>query len=129
MKENFIFKQVIIFSLFMFSNNGFAEQKFVCKTEKHTVVISLVSDVYQYVAWNKPKSIKEKPDMVVSNGKETIEGTGPCTNTLWTFTKGNVQYVVSTPAACTESQSPPNATGTLDVLINEELKKSWWCVS
>lgn len=108
--------------------NLIASQQFVCETSKHTVTIDLLpSGQYQYMAWNKPKSIAEKPDMVVVGGKEKNEGTGICRHSRWEFNKGNVQYIVSRPVTCTESIPPSNTTGQLSVFINGEHKKSWWC--
>ena len=110
-------------------SNALASEEFVCKTPKHTVTITLLlSGKYQYMAWNKPKSIAKKPDTVVVGGKEITEGTGVCRYTRWEFNKGNVQYIVSRPATCTESIPPSNATGQLSVFINGQHKKSWWCL-
>lgn len=110
--------------------NAISGELFLCKTSKHTVAInSLASGEYQYKAWNKPKSITEKPDLVLVGGKEITEGTGVCRHTRWDFDNNNVQYEVSTPVACTESIPPENATGQLSVFINGEVKKSWWCFS
>ena len=109
--------------------NAVASEQFVCKTSKHTVNINLLpSGKYQYMAWNKPKSTTEKPDIAVEGGQEITEGTGVCRYTKWEFNNGNVQYIVSKPATCTESIPPSNATGQLSVFINHEHKKSWWCL-
>ncbi len=118
----------LIIGAFVFSN-AFASEQFVCKTSQHTVTVNLLSSgKYQYKSWNKPKSITEKPDMVVDRGEEVIEGTGVCRYKRWEFNKGNVQYIVSTPVTCTETIPPPNATGQLSVFINGVHKKSWWCL-
>lgn len=118
----------LTFGSFVFSN-ALASEKFVCETSKHTVTINLLpSGKYQYTAWNKPKRITEKPDMVVVGGEEITEGTGVCRYTRWEFNNANVQYVVSTPATCMEATPPPNATGQLSVFIDETHSKSWWCI-
>lgn len=121
--------------LFLFIAGSFicshaeASEQFVCKAAKHTVAISLLpSGKYQYRSWNKPKSITDDPDMVLVGGEEITEGTGVCRYTRWEFKKKNVEYIVSTPVTCTESVPPPNATGQLSVFINNEHKKSWWCL-
>lgn len=119
---------ISIAASFLFSN-AVASEKFVCKTSKHIVTINFLSpNKYQYKSWNLPKSINEKPDMVVDKGEEITEGTGVCRYTRWEFNKNNVQYIVSTPVTCTETIPPSNATGQLSVFINGEHKKSWWCL-
>jgi len=118
----------LIIGSFVFSN-AVASEKFVCKTLKHTAIVNLLpSGEYQYIAWNKPKSITKKPDMLVVGGEEITEGTGVCRYTRWEFNNRNVQYVVSTSVTCTEATPPSNATGLLSVFINDEHKKSWWCI-
>jgi len=117
----------LIIGLFVFSA-AIASEKFVGKTSKHTVIVSLLpSGKYQYRAWNKPKSIAEKPDVLIVGGEEITEGTGVCRYTRWEFHRNNVQYIVSAPVTCTEAIPPPNATGQLSVFINGEHRKSWWC--
>ena len=118
----------LVVGSFVFSNTLAAEQ-FACRTSKHTVTINLLlSGAYQYTAWNKPKKISDEPDMVVVGGEEIIEGTGVCRYTRWEFNNSTVQYIVSTPVTCTEAITPPNVTGQLSVFVNDEYKKSWWCV-
>ena len=116
----------LIIGSFVFSN-AVASEQFVCKTSKHTVNL-LSSGKYKYMAWNKPKRITKKPDMVVVGGKEITEGSGVCRYTRWEFNNSNVQYIVSTSVTCTESMPPPNATGQLSVFINDKHSKSWWCL-
>ncbi len=118
----------IAFLSFLFCTSAFASQQFVCNTSKHTAIVNLLpSGEYRYMAWNKPRSITKEPDMVVFAGVETVEGTGPCRHTVWTFNNGKVQYSVST-LGCTEDKPLQNANGQLSVYINGEHKKSWWCV-
>lgn len=109
-------------------SNAWAAEKFVCKTSTHTVKINpLPSGQYKYTAWNQPKNMTDKPDMVLTRGKQIIEGTGVCRYTRWEFNNGNTQYVVRTPVTCTESIPPANAIGELSIFINDELKQSSWC--
>lgn len=118
---------ILIIGSFVFSTAA-ASEKFACSTSKHTVIVTLLpSGNYQYRAWNRPKSITGKPDVLIVGGEEITEGTGVCRYTRWEFTSNNVRYVVSTPVACTEDMPPPNATGRLSVFINGEHRKSWWC--
>ncbi|MGE8539149.1 MAG: hypothetical protein ACN6NI_07680 [Acinetobacter sp.] len=121
------FVSIIIGSL-LFSN-AWAAEKFVCKTSTHTVLINpLSSGQYKYTAWNKPKNMADKPDLVIMRGKQLIEGTGACRYTRWEFNHGNTQYVLSTPVTCTESIPPANAIGELSIFINDALRKSSWCL-
>jgi len=58
MLEHFV---VLIVGSFVFSTAA-ASDKFVCKTSKHTVIITLLpSGKKQYRAWNKSRRITEKP--------------------------------------------------------------------
>jgi hypothetical protein len=108
-------------------SSAFALEEFVCKTTKHTIIVNqLSSGELRYRAWNKPKGIREKPDMLVRGGAETVEGTGPCRYALWSFTNGNVEYLVDT-LGCTETVPPAGIIGRLSVYIDGGLKKTWWC--
>ena len=74
---------VLIIGSFFFSTAA-ASDKFVCSTSKHTVIITLLpSGKYQYRAWNKPKSITGKPDVLIVGGEEITEGTCVCRYTRW----------------------------------------------
>lgn len=118
----------IIIGSLVFSN-ALAAEKFVCKTSTHIVTINpLSAGQYKYTAWNKPKSMTDKPDMVIMKGKQIIEGTGVCRYTRWEFNNSNTKYVVSTPVTCTESIPPSNAIGELSIFINDEFRKSSWCL-
>jgi hypothetical protein len=104
-----------------------ALEEFVCKTSKHTVIVDLQpSGEWRYRSWNKPKDTHEKPDRLVLGGEETVEGTGPCRYATWSFSNGNVEYVVNT-LGCTETIPPAGTVGELSVYIDGDLKKTWWC--
>ncbi len=128
--ETAMLKFSIIFAVSLtVAASAWASEPFTCKTSKHTVEVStLRSGAYQYTAWNKPKSTTSKPDIVVRNGNMVVEGTGICRHARWEFRRGNVQYMVSRPATCTEAIPPPNATGQLSVFIDDVHRKSWWCL-
>lgn len=126
----FMFKYCLIFtSLTIFNTSVIAEQVFVCKAKKHTVMIdSLPGDDFSYKAWNKPKSMESKPDMSMTNGTEDVEGTGTCRHIVWRFTNKSVEYVVKKGLGCTESEPPKNAIGSLSVYENGDHKATWWCL-
>lgn len=110
-------------------SNALATEEFVCRTSKHTAIVDrLPSGDFQYRVWNRPKPPTDKPDMVVVSGKRFTEGTGVCRYRGWEFDNGKVQYLISTPVACTEEIPPANASGRLSVFIAGEHRKSWWCL-
>ncbi len=124
-----MFKKSTITLLFIasFSHAVFAEQKFLCKTQKLTAMVDLTAGKYSYKVWNGKKALTKTPDLIVSGGEETVEGTGACGHFSWTFKNGTAQYVVNSPVGCTESTPPKNAIGELDVWINEKIVTTLWC--
>jgi hypothetical protein len=125
-----MFKYFLIFiSLTIFNTSVIAEQVFVCNTKKHTVVVNSLSDKdFSYTAWDKPNSMKSEPNIVIANGTEDVEGTGPCRHIVWRFTNKSVEYVVEKGLGCTESEPPKNAIGSLSVYENGDHKATWWCL-
>lgn len=106
-----------------------ANNVFVCNTAKHTIHINQLDSItYQYNSWNKPKSIKDKPDMdITQKNVLSVEGTGVCRYSMYTFKKGDVVFEITDGLGCTEETPPNNATGSLNVYIKEELKSHYWC--
>jgi hypothetical protein len=102
---------------------------FTCNTPKHHILITKISatDRYRYQSWNKPKKITEIPDMDINDGNSETDGTAPCENTSYKFKKGNVEFIVDDNTSCTEEQPPKNATGSLWVYINGDMKSHLWC--
>lgn len=101
--------------------------EFTCDAEKHRVVIdSTTPKAFRYRAWNKPHSPEEKPDMELHEGSKNVEGTSPCTHAVWTFTKGNVTYLVG-ELGCTERVPPKDAIGELEVSSGDTTLGHWWC--
>jgi hypothetical protein len=103
---------------------------FVCNADKHRVIVDRgANDLPRYRAWNKPRSLTEKPDMEIPQGKWHSEGSGPCSYSLWTFTSGAATFTVGEIATCYEESHPPpvGAKGTLEVSITGKPDVSWWC--
>ena len=102
---------------------------FVCDAEKHRVVVdALPGRAYRYRAWDKPRSITERPDVEVSTGTKEYQGTGPCRHPIWTFADGDSEMVVSGLGCSAASNQPPaGARGTLDVSVTKEENGHWWC--
>ena len=120
----------ITFFLFGFLNVAFAdENSFTCKTKKHIILVDKIADEsYRYRAWNLPKKITDKPDVEIKNGKMGYEGTGVCGAHVFQFSSGKVEYVLIDSATCGPSETPENASGSLNVKINGEEKALYWCV-
>jgi hypothetical protein len=100
---------------------------FTCNADKHRIIVdvSKAGDI-RYRSWNKPRSVTEKPDMVVAAGNTDVEGTSPCTHSIWTFKRGDATFVVS-ELGCTEGKPPAGAIGTLEVLLDGKQGMEGWC--
>ena len=80
----------------------------------------------RYRAWNKPRPTTAAPDLEIKDGVSDMEGTYPCTRSIWTFKKGRAEFEVSS-LGCTESTPPKGATGDLTVSTGGKTKQHWWC--
>ncbi len=124
-------KKFLIICLFCFTKNVYAkDDSFECKTSKHTIIISEISDDHQarYRSWNLPKKTTEKPDLEIKKGKWDYEGTGICGSRVFKFKSGNVEYIASDGSHCLSPEAPENAVGFVDVEINGQSKNTYWCI-
>jgi len=80
----------------------------------------------RYRSWNKPRFVTEKADLEIAPGSTSIEGTGPCSHSIWTFTRGAASYVVS-EMGCMGGEEPPGARGELAVQVGETSTQRWCC--
>jgi len=104
------------------------ETNYICDTTKlHIVIDSKADEVPRYRAWVKPHPLTVKPDMEIDSGSETVEGTGVCDHSIWSFKKGDTQFEVS-QLGCTEGSEPSGAVGQLEITIRGELKETLWCM-
>ncbi len=64
----------------------------VGKSDNLTIRVDRTAKGLRYVSWSKGHSMAEKPDLIIFNGVEEVQGTmGGWT---WTFKNGNWTYVV-----------------------------------
>ncbi len=105
-------------------NSGLA---FVCNTERHRVIVDHGPDEnFRYRAWNKPKLLLDKPDLEISNGKETHEGTGPCVHAIWLFKSGSTEFKLEESGPC-DPDVPHGTNGRLVVSAPGKPDVEWRC--
>jgi hypothetical protein len=69
------------------------ENIYVCETIKFLIRVDLLdNDEFRYVAWNKPKTITEKPDLILSQGVQEFQGT--MGGVTYTFSNGQYYYQI-----------------------------------
>jgi len=64
--------------------------------------------------------------MEATSGTKSLKVTGPCTHAIWTFRKGNTEFVVS-ELGCTDASEPTGTTGELAVSVGGRLQQRRWC--
>jgi hypothetical protein len=69
------------------------ENIYVCETNKFLIRVDLMdNNELRYIAWSKPKTISEKPDLILYHGKQEFQGTmGGIT---YTFSNGQYYYQI-----------------------------------
>jgi hypothetical protein len=108
-------------------HRGTPALEFICDAEKHRVVIdSSAPGKTRYRSWDKPHSLAERPDMELAGAAPEVQGTAPCTHSIWTFKKGRATFEVSS-IGCTEASPPKGAVGQLSVSASGKVKQDWWC--
>lgn len=101
--------------------------EFICRAEKHRVIVDHgPSGKLRYRSWNKPRSLVEKPDLEISDGKEKTEGSGACVYAIWEFSSGSANFSVSQLGAC-DPGVPNDAIGSLEVSVTGSQPIQWWC--
>lgn len=102
--------------------------EFVCNSEAQRVVVDTdAKSNIRYRSWNVPRSVVDKPDMVISSGTKHIEGTGQCGHPVWSFIKGDTEVTMMTGGCYPDSSSPPEgATGSLQISVSGQTEH-WWC--
>jgi hypothetical protein len=69
------------------------ENILVCETNKFLIRVDLLdNDELRYIAWSKPKTITEKPDLILSHGVQEFQGT--MGGVTYTFSNGQYYYQV-----------------------------------
>lgn len=103
----------------------------VCETSIHRVVIDSAAGSggkLRYRVWNKPHFPPDSPDLVLTSGAATVEGSGPCEHDIWTFTQGDTTYSLAELRCGFGTDGPPDdARAGLEVAVKGQVKASWWC--
>ena len=69
------------------------ENILVCETNKFLIRVDLLdNDELRYIAWSKPKTITEKPDLILSHGVQEFQDT--MGGVTYTFSNGQYYYQV-----------------------------------
>lgn len=106
---------------------SYAGVAFACDAEKHRVIVDHGPDgKFRYRAWNKPRLLLDKPDLEISDGKQTFEGSGPCAYAIWQFRSGSAEFKIEETGHC-DPDVPNGASGRLIVSMPEKADVAWWC--
>ncbi len=104
---------------------------FVCQTLTHRVVVeTLAGGTLRYRSWNKPRFVTGQPDLEITGGKGTVEGTNVCAVSVYTFGSGTAVYSVVGGLGCfgdSEPGPPKDATGRLEVTVAGKPQVDSWC--
>ena len=69
-----------------------------CENDDFTIKVDrLNNNNLRYIAWNKPKSVSEKPDLILYNGRSERQGTGGGYHFF--FENGKWSYVIENEIA------------------------------
>lgn len=98
------------------SVRSWKENILVCKSVDYLVRIDLTDSGLRYVAWSQGHKISEKPDLILYNGDELVEGT--MRGFTWTFNNGDWTYEVDEVDMC-EDMHPENCGLFLRVLYKD----------
>jgi hypothetical protein len=75
----------------------------VCKSDKFIIRIDLTDDLYlRYASWSFPKSISDKPDLILINGIEEFHGTSG--GVTYTFQNSKWKYVIDKVNICEKDE-------------------------
>ena len=77
----------------------------VLETARHIIQIEpMANEQYAYVVWNGPKSMDDKPDLIIANGRRVFDGSGG--NNYYEFKNGDYLYRVSNTVVGTADSVP-----------------------
>lgn len=103
---------------------------YACETAKHRIVIDETDGKkpLRYRAWNKPHFPPDPPDLTLSGGNEQVAGTGPCSSSTWTFSKGHTTIQVQESRCTAGSDAPPDDTRAQVVIaVDGKAKQVSYC--
>lgn len=99
--------------------------QFTCRTNGYRIIIDLgTSGTLRFRAWQSGRSLMQKPDTELRDGKQSMEGTGVCAYPIWTFNDSGKRVSVEGLGCFGDSNSPPPmATGQFTATTGE----TSWC--
>ena len=115
---------------FKMSNWNTPKINFICQTQTHRIVVDTVAGGnLRYRAWNKPRPLSNAPDLVMTKGDGTVEGTNVCAYPVYTFKNGGTEYKVEGGLGCWgyADGAPTDATGQLEVTVKDKPAVDAWC--
>lgn len=103
--------------------------RFACRTKKFWVIVdSPQKGKWRYRSWNAGRSVLDSPNLTLTNGIQSWEGTGGCEFPTWTFKNGSTTYSAKTLACYPDSNQPPQGTrGQLEVDSHGKTLFLDWC--
>ena len=100
------------------SINDWNENILVAESEKFIIRIDLLADnSLRYVSWSKPKSISDKPDLILFNGNQEFQGTAG--GILYTFKNSNWTYLINQRDICADDE---DCGLFLELFLNDQEK-------
>jgi hypothetical protein len=103
---------------------------FVCQTQTHRIIVeTLPGETLRYRSWNKPQFVTGSPDLEITRGEGTFEGTNVCAVPVYTFKNGTTVYRVDGGLGCFGDSDglPKDATGRLEVTEAGKPVADSWC--
>ncbi len=103
---------------------------YLCQTQTHRIAVDTTADGnLRYRSWNRPRAVTEIPDLEISNGVGTFEGTNVCAVAIYTFKNGGAVYKVDAGIGCGSADDgvPKNATGQIEVTLSVKRTSASWC--
>lgn len=104
------------------SVSKFEENVLVWKSGTLTVRLDRVNNNLRYAAWSKGKKFSEKPDLVLYNGVEEIQGT--IGGVTYTFKNDKWTYVIDDVQAC---EGAENCGQFIRILLGDVEKYTFRC--
>jgi hypothetical protein len=80
--------------------------RLACHTKHMRILIDSTKGAARYRSWSFARSLSSAPDMELGDGTESVEGTGPCAHSVWTFKDSITQITLEAPG-CYEDNAPP----------------------
>ena len=100
-----------------------------CRTSDARIEIdSLPNGTRRYRSWTLSQSVFDHPQMEISSGAMSWEGTGPCSHRVWTFHNGTEDIILTEPGCYADDDQPPsNAQANIATKQLGKQEKTAWC--